>query len=69
MIICQYKDGSSIRIYKTNQARNLAMANFKKNKTKAKGYYLTILASYPNHYSLKIMPITSPTFFDHVKRF
>lgn len=53
MIICAYKDGGSIRTYKTKSARRNAMTNLFKHK----GISLfRVLASTPGHFSMKVYP-------------
>jgi hypothetical protein len=50
MIICKYRDGSSIRVYDSDQKRLKAIKALLNM-----GYAVKRLASCPNHYSLKAM--------------
>lgn len=50
MIICKYKDGSSIRIYKTKQDREKAYTILNKMN-----YICLDMAHCSNHYSLKVI--------------
>lgn len=63
MIICKYKDGSSIRVYNTPEKREKASSLLTKMD-----YICWKMAHCPNHYSLKVIKPFSPVFDDWVNR-
>lgn len=64
MIICEYKDGSSIRTYKTKQQRMNAITILLKM-----GYYCQIMASGLNNYSMKVFVKESFFYKDMMENF
>ncbi|MFX0022155.1 MAG: hypothetical protein ACFE9S_07500 [Candidatus Hermodarchaeota archaeon] len=64
MIICKYKDGSSIRVYDSDSKRLKAIKAF----LQMGGYAVQRLASYPNYYSLKIMTRDGIVFAEYKKQ-
>lgn len=63
MIICKYKDGSSIRVYNSEINRLRAI----KAIQNMSGFVVKRLATLPDHYSLKVMSINGILFAEYKK--
>lgn len=64
MIICKYKDGSSIRVYDSETKRTKAIQAF----MQMGGFMVQRLSSYPNNYSLKVMARNGILFAEYKKQ-